>query len=330
MALKDIGEFGFIDRIKPGCLIRNRNVLRGIGDDCAVLRTSEGLVTLFTTDMLVDEVHFLLEKIPPYKLGRKSIAVNLSDIAAMGGTPTEALVSIAIPDSLEVGYLDALYQGMKSIAREFDLNVLGGDTSRAPANLVISVAMLGEAKEEEVLYRSGARPGDLIFTTGCLGSSAAGLDAVLEMRTYPGVEELVEAHYNPQPHVAAGRLIAGSKAAHALIDVSDGVAADLGHICMESGVGAVIDEEKIPTNSLFRAYCEHFHLDFRQLSLYQGEDYVLLGTVTEDAAPKIEQVLRSAGFQFLPIGTIVSGSGLRLKQSNGSVRQIAGRGWQHF
>jgi thiamine-monophosphate kinase len=176
MKLSQIGEFGFIDRIKAGCLIREKNVIKAIGDDCCVFRTSGDLVTLLTTDMLVENIHFIRNAMPPFSLGRKALAVNISDIAAMGGTPREAVISIAIPNSVDVEYLDALYDGMKSMAREFDVNLLGGDTTSSPEHLVINIALVGEEAEDEILYRSGAKPGDVIFLTGDVGSSAAGLD----------------------------------------------------------------------------------------------------------------------------------------------------------
>ena len=135
MKLKDIGEFGFIERIKGGCLIRDENVISGIGDDCCVFKTSAEVATLLTTDMLVEQIHFLLEAIPPYQLGRKSLAVNMSDIAAMGGTPKEAAISVAIPDTVDLEFLDALYDGMKSMAKEFEVNLLGGDTASSPGPL---------------------------------------------------------------------------------------------------------------------------------------------------------------------------------------------------
>lgn len=330
MRLKDIGEFGFIDRIRSGCLIRKASVIKGIGDDCCVFKTSPGLVTLFTTDMLVENVHFIRQAISPYKLGRKSVAVNISDIAAMGGTPREAVVSIAVPETLEVEYLDVLYDGMKAIAGEFDVNLLGGDTTASPEHLVVNIALVGEAVEDEILYRSGARVGDRVFLTGTVGSSAAGLDLILAKRSFEEQGPLLDAHHDPRPHVKAGRIIGGLKIASALIDVSDGVAADLGHICRESGVGAIIDESSIPTTPLFRSYCDHFRLDSLHLALHVGEDYVLLGTVPEQETDKLAEALRSAGCEFFGIGTIVAHAGISLKGADGSIRTIPPGGWDHF
>jgi thiamine-monophosphate kinase len=330
MKLKDIGEFGFIDRIRPETLTRPENVIKGIGDDCSVCRSTHGHVTLLTTDMLVEGVHFHLASIPPHKLGRKSIAVNLSDIAAMGGTPKEALVSIAIPDTVPVETLDSLYEGMKSMAREFDVNLVGGDTTGSPLHLVINVALVGEAREEEVLYRSGAKLEDVVFLTGPVGTSAAGLDSLLSKRSFEGQDALLEAHLDPQPHVRAGRIIAGLGVAHSMIDVSDGLAGDLGHICTESSVGAIIEEGKIPTTELFRAYCERFQLDPTRLATHVGEDYVLLGTVPEKSAGKLGKALESAGCEFFRIGKIVEGPGVRLLGRDGSTQEMEPSGWNHF
>ncbi|UCG11909.1 MAG: thiamine-phosphate kinase [Deltaproteobacteria bacterium] len=330
MRLKDIGEFGFIERIKSGCLIRNSNIIKGIGDDCCVFRNSGDLATLLTTDMLVENVHFLRTEIPPYKLGRKSLAVNISDVAAMGGIPKEAVVSIAIPETMELLYLDSIYEGLKSMARKFEVNLLGGDTTSSPQHLVINVALVGESREDEILYRSGAKPGDVVFLTGPVGSSAAGLDIMLAKRSFEGREYLLDAHFDPHPHVAAGRIIGGSKVASALIDVSDGVAADLAHICAESRLGAIIEEEKMPTTELFRAYCQRFRLDTRRLSLHVGEDYVLLGTVPAQWTDKLEVALESDGCDFYPIGQMVSELGLQLKCLDGSIQKISSTGWDHF
>jgi thiamine-monophosphate kinase len=328
--LKDIGEFGFIERIKGGCLIRDENVISGIGDDCCVFKTSAEVASLLTTDMLVEQIHFLLEAIPPYQLGRKSLAVNMSDIAAMGGTPKEAAISVAIPDTVDLGLLDALYDGMKSMAQEFEVNLLGGDTTASPGPLIINIALVGEVREEEVLYRSGATVGDVVFLTGPVGSAAAGLDIILKGRGSDEWGELIEAHHNPHPQVKTGRTIASMKVANSLIDVSDGVAADLGHICTESRLGAIVEEEMIPMTEQFRAYCEKFQEDSRRLSLHVGEDYVLLGTVPAESAARLQAALESNGCQFHSIGNTVPESGLRLESRDGSVEVIGASGWDHF
>jgi thiamine-monophosphate kinase len=330
MKLKDIGEFGFIDRIKDECLVRKENVIKAIGDDCCVFRASDNMVTLLTTDMLVEEIHFLRRSMAPHSLGRKALAVNISDIAAMGGIPGEAVISIAIPETVEVEYLDQIYEGIKSIARDFNVNLLGGDTTSSPKPLVINIALVGWAKEDEVLYRSGARVDDVIFLTGAVGSSAAGLDLILSGRAFVDGDELIEAHYNPFPQVKEGRIIAGLKVATSLIDVSDGVASDLGHICAESGVGAVIEKNKLPVTEVFRTYCSKFHLDSECLLLHIGEDYVLLGTVPEKSADALKYALESDGCKYYPVGKIIKSSGIFLAGEDHSVRKIAASGFDHF
>ncbi len=330
MKLRDIGEFGFIERIKKGCLIRDKNVIKGIGDDCCVFKISGDQVVLLTTHMLLENVHFLLRAILPYELGRKSLAVNISDIAAMGGNPQEAVISIAIPDNLDLEFLDGVYEGMKSMAKEFDINLLGGDTTYSPQYLVINIALVGKAPEDEILYRSGARVDDVIFLTGAVGSSAAGLDVVLTGSSFNGREELLKAHHDPSPHVKEGRIIAGMGIVNSLIDVSDGVAADLGHVCAESGLGALIEEMSIPTTTNFQAYCKQRNQDSIHLSLHVGEDYVLLGTVPPTAAGQLGEALKSEGCEFHPIGRMVPEPGLRLERSDGSIEPIEVRGWDHF
>ena len=330
MKLKDIGELGFIKRIERGCLIRERNVIRGIGDDCSVFKTSGEMAILLTTDMLVEKIHFLLSAISPYELGRKSLAVNLSDIAAMGGTPREAVISIAIPEKVELAVLDGVYHGIKSMAKEFEVNLLGGDTTSSPEHLVINIALVGEAKEDEILYRSGAKKGDLIFLTGPVGSSAAGLDLILKGRESEGWEDLLEAHHNPYPQVKAGRIIASMKVAHSLIDVSDGVAADLGHICRESKLGAILEASMIPTTEKFRDYCDRFQEDANHLALHVGEDYVLLGTVVPGLAADLRAALESEGCEFYQIGHMVAEPGLKIKTSENSLETIGASGWDHF
>jgi thiamine-monophosphate kinase len=219
---------------------------------------------------------------------------------------------------------------MKSMAKEFEVNLLGGDTTSSPGPLIINIALVGEAREEEVLYRSGAKVGDVVFLTGPVGSAAAGLDIILKGRGSDEWGELIQAHHNPYPQIKAGRTIASMKVANSLIDVSDGIAADLGHICTESKLGAIIKEKMIPTTEQLRAYCEEFREDSRHLSLHVGEDYVLLGTVPLESAARLQEALESNDCQFYSIGKTVAESGLRLEGRDGSVEVIGANGWDHF
>jgi thiamine-monophosphate kinase len=330
MNLGELGEFGFIDKLKGGAISRGDSVIKGIGDDCAVIKLSSGKALLITTDILVEDIHFIRDLIPPYLLGRKSMAVNISDIAAMGGIPREAVISAAIPNSVSVEFLESLNDGFQSIAREFEINIVGGDTSGSPDRLVINIALIGEAFEDEILYRSGAKPGDTIFLTGTVGSSAAGLDALLKGHTEPEWQNLIEAHNNPAPHIAAGRLISGLKLAHSLIDISDGLVSDLGHICDESGVGAVISLDSIPVSDSTAKYIRRFKLDFDKTTLLSGEDYILLGTMPPDSLAIARDSLKSAGCGFYPIGEITANRGIALREADGSIKAITNRGFDHF
>lgn len=330
MEIRELGEFGFIDRIKEGCLVRPEGIIKAIGDDCAVLKSTDGSVILLTTDMLVENIHFRCDRTTPFQLGRKSLAVNISDIAAMGGNPKEALVAIAIPDETEIEFLDGLYDGIKSMAAEYDINLLGGDTVSSPKNLVISITLMGEAAEDEVLYRSGATVSDVIFLTGTVGSSAAGLDVAIKNRQFDEKDLLLAAHFDPVPHVKAGLIIASSKAANSLIDVSDGVSSDLRHICEKSGVGAIIEFNKVPLTEPFREYCEKYGLALEKLALHGGEDYVLLGTAPENSIGTLERALKSDDCIIFPIGRITNEKGIRVQHEDGSVREVNNSGFDHF
>ena len=179
MNLKEIGEFGFIKKVSRGCLIRPGSIIKAIGDDAAAFTTDPDQISLVTTDLLVERIHFLRNAISGFDLGYKSLAVNLSDIAAMGGTARESFVSIAIPEGCPLGYLEAVYDGMKDLAAQFDVNILGGDTTSSKVDLIINVAVHGTVAAEEMLCRDAAEPGDVIFSTGYLGDSKAGLHLIL-------------------------------------------------------------------------------------------------------------------------------------------------------
>jgi thiamine-monophosphate kinase len=196
--------------------------------------------------------------------------------------------------------------------------------------LVINIALVGEAAEGEILYRSGAKAGDVIFLTGPVGSAAAGLDLILKEREIKGWEDLIAAHHNPYPHVEAGRIIAGMKKGNSLIDVSDGVAADLGHICTESELGAILEERMIPTTDKFKEYCKRFNEDSNHLSLHVGEDYVLLGTVAAEGAADLRAALEFGGCEFYQIGHMVAEPGLKLRTREHSLESMQTSGWDHF
>ena len=333
MKLKELGEFGFIDRIKPLCLISEENVIKPIGDDCAVYEQEGSRVGLLTTDMLVENVHFLRNNITPFELGYKTLAVNLSDIAAMGGTPCYAFLSIAIPEDVSVEFLDELYEGMLSLGREYRVNVLGGDTSGSKTDLVLNIALLGEAERGQVLYRDGAEPGNRIYVNGCLGESAAGLELMLGDLDIKGKlrEHLLNSHFKPEVFVRQGRFLAQSGVVTACIDLSDGISSDVSHVCRESGVGAVLSRSDLPVSDELREFSDITGKDPKDIILTGGEDYRLLFTVQKDKAAKLEkQFQEKFGSPLFCVGEITEGKEILLKDERGLLSRLSPTGWDHF
>jgi len=331
--LEDIGEFGFIARIRRGCVVNDAGVVRAIGDDAAAFVPPAGELTLVTTDLLVERVHFLRSAAGGFELGVKALAVNLSDIAAMGGTAQAAFVSIAVPRDCPLDYLEELYRGMRRQAVEHGVNILGGDTTGSKADLVINVAVTGSVPEEEMLRRDGARPGDVVCCTGPLGDSRAGLQLILENRAAdtPDLATLVKAHLLPRPHLAEGRFLAACGAATAAIDVSDGLGADLGHILAASGAGAVIHAAKLPVSDHLRRFCRRFGQDPADMALAGGEDYVLVVTLAPERARAVaDRYRRAFGRPLHVIGEITGTGRLEIVAADGRRREVRPRGWDHF
>lgn len=333
MGLEEIGEFGFIERIRRGCLLRPEGVVLGIGDDAAAFRADPRGVALVTTDLLVERVHFLREATSGFDLGHKALAVNLSDIAAMGGVAREAFVSIAIPADCTLAYLDDFFDGMKTLAGRHAVNILGGDTTAAPAGLVVNVTVTGWVPETEMLRRSAARPGDVIFSTGVLGDSRAGLHLILQGIAAGGPEDeaLLTAHRRPEPHLAEGRFLATRPGVHAAIDVSDGLSSDLGHIVAASRVGARLTADRIPVSPALAAFSRRFGLDPLELALSGGEDYALLVTIDPGRAEETARDFEAAfGRPLHPIGEITPEPGIVLIAPDGRSRPVRPTGWDHF
>lgn len=333
MNLKELGEFGFIERVSANCLVRKDGVIRAIGDDAAAFRVPAGELILLTSDMLVEGVHFLRKAASAEELGSKALAVNLSDIAAMGGTAREAFVSIGVPSDISVNFLDGIYRGMRELAREFDVNILGGDTTGAGRDLILSITVTGSVKEAEMLRRDAARPGDRIVATGPLGDSRAGLHLILNeiAADDPVLESLRDAHLRPRPHLREGRFLAESGAARAAIDVSDGLSSDLGHILRESGVGGRVFTEALPISAHLREFCRRFDRDPVREALAGGEDYVLLATVAPERAESLARdFLEQFGSPLFGIGEITEGSGFRRVEPDGMEFPVRPESWDHF
>jgi len=333
MTLKHIGEFGFIRKISSGCLVRPESVIKGIGDDAAAFQTDPELVSLVTTDLLVEGIHFLRDSISGFDLGYKSLAVNLSDIAAMGGTAREAFVSIAIPDNCPLAYLEDIYAGMKKLAARFEVNILGGDTTGSRTDLIINVAVYGTVAQNELLSRDAAQAGDIIFSTGFLGDSKAGLHLIINgiAADSEDLKQLLQAHLLPQPQLREGRFLAQQAGLHAAIDTSDGLGADLGHIVEASHVGARICADKIPVSKNLESFCARFNFDPVDFAVSGGEDYTLLCTVAPDTADKVAaDFCKTFQKPLFPIGEISDSGRLELIRPDGRRLNVSASGWNHF
>jgi len=325
MRLKEIGEFGLIDRIARR-VPRKAGVPIGIGDDAAAINPTPGCVTLVTTDMLVEGVHFDLALCDPITLGRKSAAVNLSDIAAMGGRPRHCLLSLAIPQDLPVEFLDGFLTGLLERAQEFDVALVGGDTCSSRGGLVISITLMGEQLPDLVVSRRGAQPGDLIFVTGTLGDSALGLN-LLRKGERSGAAVLK--HLDPPPRVREGLALAEAGIPSAMIDVSDGLLGDLGHILELSRVGALINLDKLPVSTAFTATKSALGEDPFLFPLAGGEDYELLFTAPPARKSAAFALFDSLGTALSVIGEITA-EGVKIVGVDGGDYKAAAQSYNHF
>ena len=327
MKLGELGEFGLIDTIRarvgaaPG-------VHRGIGDDAAELELPAGHRLLTSTDLLLEEVHFRFDWTSAYDLGRKAVAVNLSDIAAMGGTPRFLYVGLACPADTEVARLDAFVDGVLAEAAAHGVTLVGGDTCRSPGPWVIAVTIEGTAPAGEVVGRNGARCGDAVLVSGTLGDSALAL-ACWQAGASPE-PFLAARHCRPTPRVALGRELAMAGLPTAMIDLSDGVASDLEHILQASGVGAELWSTALPLSPVFRAQLDR-QPELLELALGGGEDYELLGTVP---AARVDEALALGarlGTPLTVIGTVTErDAGLCLRTGEGEARPLRVGGYDHF
>jgi len=332
MKLSEIGEFGLIARFSPAFLKNAQAGEIGIGDDCAVLPWTRSERLLVTTDMLVEDSHFLGGAISARDLGEKSLAVNLSDIAAMGGTPLWAFLSLGIPSGIEVEWLDEFFAGLARLARVSGVRLMGGDTTKSPDRLVINIAVLGTVRADRVKFRSGAKPGDLIAVTGNLGDSGAGLRVVLENRPRGRDENfLIRAHHRPRAHLAEGAWLAARPGVTAMMDVSDGIDSDLRRIMERSGCGAAVDLDRLPISKPLRRCALKYGWDAAEAAASGGEDYCLVATIDPARFQRIEAGFkRRFGRPLFSIGEIVPPTrGLSYLRS--SIPAALGRrGFDHF
>lgn len=310
-------EFGFIDSIKDLFAPLPDNGFEGIGDDCAVLPVGGGESLVFTADLLTEGVHFLRTATSPRELGRKSLAVNLSDVAAMGARPVATLLSIALPADAADAWAAEFMLGYRELSEEFGVTLAGGDTTRSLSGITVNVTAIGRAPSAHLKRRSDARPGDVIFAAGQLGASGAGLQDILAGRCDTPAAAV---HRNPQPQVAEGIWLGCRPEVHAMMDLSDGLASDLRHILDRSEVGAEVDVERIPTAP---------GADVR-MAACAGEDYKLLLTAAPEAAERLAADFRIRfGTPLHPIGRITPEPGL-VWLRDGKPEPLDWHGFEHY
>jgi thiamine-monophosphate kinase len=327
-----LSETGLITALAREFGPPSSQVVIGIGDDCAAIALPDGDCLLWTVDTLVEDVHFDLTYTSLFQLGWKSLAVNISDVAAMGGAPQHALLSLGWPRNRDrTGALD-FAAGLAQAAREYGVTVIGGDTVASTTGILISITLMGTVPAALMLRRATARVGDLIYVTGPLGEAATGLEILRQgVELNPEVKTpLVEAHLTPRPQLAAGRILATETLATALIDTSDGIATDLYHICQASHVGARIPAASVPVSPRVQAAATALGRDPLILALTGGEDFLLLFTAKPENAARLPQAFAKAGLAApLPLGHITSGDRVILETPEGDL-DISGRGYDHF
>jgi len=333
-------EFQLIEALHRRYGKTGPNVIRGIGDDAAVVASIKSHEMVVTTDLLTEGVHFDLKTATFEDIGYKAAAANLSDIAAMGAKPNYLLVSLAIPSSRTASEMHRLYRGVMSACRPYDVELIGGDTSASRHGLFLNIVLIGSVPVGCALTRGGARVGDLLYLTGTIGDSLAGL-RLLSTRhgrkefVLPSAksfsQELTRRHLRPTPRLEIGQALSRQRLATSAIDVSDGLSGDVRHICTQSRVGVEIEVDALPISSALRAYADMNELDPIDVALQGGEDYELLFTVAPRHHKKVEQLGRQIDCLLSCIGIIKPPAyGLRTKDRSGRLRRLPMLSYQHF
>jgi thiamine-monophosphate kinase len=319
-------EFEFLEELRRKFNRPDKRIVTGIGDDGAVIRPSARQELVVSSDMLVEDIDFKLDWITPQQLGRKALAVSLSDIAAMGANPVWSMTSLGIPKALwQEDFLKEFYQGWQDLASKHNVALVGGDISKTPDKLVIDSVVGGTVRKGRAVTRAGAKPGDQIYVSGALGGAAAGLRLLQSgSERTPAAGKLIARHLRPEPRCQIGATLGELKIASAMIDLSDGLSSDLGHLCHESGVGARIFQDKLPVDRNLRALG---FADEMELVLHGGEDFELLFT----APRRLRKDLRNklAKLPVTEIGEITEGNKLEIEGPDGIVELELG-GYKHF
>ncbi len=303
------GEFGFINRFKPWFEKLVPDQFTGIGDDCAIIPVNDKDDLIITTDILVEDVHFIRQAIPSGQLGYKSLAVNLSDIAAMGGEPVGSFLSLAIPEETDVEYLDSFMKGYLKLSEKYNTPLLGGDTTKSLKHLVINVCIIGKCEKGKAKKRNMAKTHDIICVTGSLGDSAGGLRVILDkLPETTDNEYLLTKHHLPEPRLNEGLYLKGLSGVHVLMDISDGIASDLVHILNASGKSAKINMNQLPVSEILKRVSGKYNWNTEELAVSGGEDYELLCTVAQEEYQTVSNSFLSYfGKPLFPVGTITDG-----------------------
>ena len=304
-----------IQRVRRAAGLRGEHPERGIGDDCAVLAVPLGHEVLVTTDFSLEGMHFRREWHPPDSVGHRCLARGLSDIAAMGGIPRAAFLSMALPAELPQEWVNCFVAGLLKLARRFSVRLAGGDTAQSPGGVLADIVVLGSVPAGTAVLRSGARAGDFIYVTGTLGSAIADLNRLRDGQKLRPRSHLK--HFYPEPRIPVGRFLRERKLASAMIDISDGLSSDLGHICEESGTGAVVSAEALPALP---------GRDGLTFALHGGDEYELLFT----AHPKHRIPRQIAGVAVTRIGEVTRGKQMKVASAHGKTEILQPGGWEHF
>lgn len=338
-SLKNLGEFRLIAALKRRFGDTRPGVICGIGDDAAEIRPSPGSHLLVSTDLLTEGIHFDPRFVVPYDIGYRAAVANLSDIAAMGGEPLYILAALAAPPTLDAEGIRRLYRGLMRPCRQANTALIGGDTSASATGLTVTVTILGRIEPHRALTRRGAQSGDVLYVSGTIGDAHAGLQ-LLQASLAPTFSLPISAHHarflrarhlRPTARLALGRLLSTHRLATAAIDLSDGLAGDLRHICQESSVGAIVDSTALPLSPACRALATawgHQPLDW---ALAGGEDYELLFTVPQHRRRRFERLASACGERVTAIGMICPKSnGIRLRMPDGTTRTMRAKSYEHF
>lgn len=334
-----IREFDLIRTVKKRYSTAGRHIVRGIGDDAAVISSGGKRCQLLTTDLLAEGIHFDRRTTAFGDIGFRAATANLSDIAAMGGSPEYFLVSLAIPHEATARQVEQLYGGMMSACRPHRVRLIGGDTSASRDGWFVNITLIGSAVAGRILFRSGARAGDDLYVTGTLGDSRAGLQLLQKPRRGGSTRSLkashrrflVQRHLRPTARIREGDWLSKTRWATSAIDLSDGLSGDLRHLCAESGVGAVIDLALLPISSACRQYAVSLNQDAQALALAGGEDYELLFTVPARRRARFERASAQQRYQVTRVGRMTpANEGLRMRLPDGRQRSLPFNSYEHF